>query len=497
MIESQSLPLILLACILVLLFAAVGTLVWGRRLPRSGDWLAGVGLAFPAGALVLATHALSQDSWKSIAWLRGWVWPPSSEGAITVGLSIEPIGLIFSFLIILVSAVVLANRSALRQQPHPERVLSAAAFGAAGAILSWLSSTPWLSFVGLALATLGGFVALLCHWDDDYEATTAARFGWERSGGPRDGDCRRLRSRGGAHGAGLGIDRFGRVESRAGCGRGRRDRCFALGARTVFAVRSLSVTGRTLRPFRTCSWSHILIAQLLPAWAAFAVLFRLAPILGGVPSVPVLAWFMVGSGMLNFGLGAFAVRRKNLAELLDGRRIRAGERGAFSGRPTSGPLAFLRHEPRRPRVFRARARCSIRPIRKHLKRRPNRSRSGAGWRVSPGSPPRPGLPGFISAGGAIQWIESLFGGQPALAALAAISLGLFTALGWKLFFVLRGRRAVAGVRSLVILLPIVVVLPALGLFSSWPGNGRHFARGHGSGASFLFRCIPRTAEGRR
>jgi formate hydrogenlyase subunit 3/multisubunit Na+/H+ antiporter MnhD subunit len=113
-------------------------------------------------------------------WTRGWIGPRDLEGAITVGILEDPLGLA---MIVLSSVLTLIFVSSRWLAPQGEvRHYAGAVLGLSGVSLAWLSSTPWLAFIGIGIITLAGFVGLGV--DENREAAEKiSRFGRERAWG--------------------------------------------------------------------------------------------------------------------------------------------------------------------------------------------------------------------------------------------------------------------------------------------------------------------------
>ncbi|MDR3607469.1 MAG: hypothetical protein P4M08_08820 [Oligoflexia bacterium] len=474
MIEPQSIPLILVACTLLLAMSAVITIVWGRLLSKAPEWLVAAGLVFPAGALIFAAHALAEDEWKAKVWLRGWVWPTDAEGALTVGILQDRLGLLMAFLAVLLGAVVLANRKLIQSSPRRERAAGAVGLGVAGVVLSWISATPWLGFIGLALAIAGGLIAQLCFWDDDERASSTARFAWERFGGLAlaiFGACGIAGSRAAlvwstgeaghanpAVGA-LAADILGAVFFVGGL-----VAQFGIFPLTGWSIRSSFSLSAAANP--SLIWFRIVLAQVFPAWAAFAALMRLFPVLEGTELMTATALFMVIAAGLSLLSGLLQKEFKNALSVWTAAGFSLASAALFLAGPRAGFSLFLG--------------MSLGIV----------SFSGIGATLSSAdagsdAPLAPWLraaallgiavatsaPGFISAGGGLLWLEALIASQPAVAVAAAICLGLFSALGWKLFFSVRKGRFSQEASVMSVVLSILVLFPALGVLATGSISG--------------------------
>src|SRR4051812_539822 len=114
----------------VSLAVALALLAWGRRLPRQGDWLAG--LALLASFLVPLWVWLGHEAWAfdTRATFWGWIWPRAERGALNVGLLEDPVSLSLAMLTALLGAVFVGSRGLVSREERPERLYAAALFGA-------------------------------------------------------------------------------------------------------------------------------------------------------------------------------------------------------------------------------------------------------------------------------------------------------------------------------------------------------------------------------
>jgi hypothetical protein len=171
-------------------------------------------------------------------------------------------------------------------------VHSGVLLGVAGIAVSWLALTPWLSIVGLVIASIGGFIALGARQDPE----TMAQFGRERT-------LAFLLSF-------LGVAVLAGERGALGL-----ERAFVLAAQTQPQV--FDIIGGTLllfglflhlqpfpflgwlcRPAKVSSGASVLVAQLFPALAAFGLAIRFESELKTIGIFPYFEVFAMLSAML-------------------------------------------------------------------------------------------------------------------------------------------------------------------------------------------------------
>ena len=112
-------------------------------------------------------------------WGRGWIGPRDQNGAITIGILEDSLGLTVAIAGTILGALLSLNRRLIQKENHPERIYAGVLMSVAGVAVSWLALTPWLAILGLTLTTLGGAAALGAQRDPE----VTSRFGQERMWG--------------------------------------------------------------------------------------------------------------------------------------------------------------------------------------------------------------------------------------------------------------------------------------------------------------------------
>jgi len=281
------------------LLAGFVGLVWGRALPRCGDWLCGLALVGLFLGILLNQPALFNGSVGSETWIRGWIWPKGEVGSILIGLLSDPMGLAMSTAAVMIALFAIMNRRMVSTEARAERFYVAATLGAAGTMLSWMSLTPWLSFMGIGFANLAGFIALGARWDEAAPAERAARFSRERSIGllvAMTGVFALLSS-------GAGLDWSTPLSWPSGRGIELGAGLLLLGIMVQF------------QPFPFLGWivlkddslivERVVFSQVFPGLAAFALLVRLDAPLRASGAYVLMGWFSLASCILAIGTGLF------------------------------------------------------------------------------------------------------------------------------------------------------------------------------------------------
>ncbi|MGZ3707684.1 MAG: hypothetical protein ACXWPM_02490, partial [Bdellovibrionota bacterium] len=294
MIPQETTPLILILCIALLMCTAVLAMAWGKRLPRQGAWLTWIGFAGLFVALGISGDSLVRNNLQPYYWLRGWVWPREELGAIAVGILQDFAGIGVSTLAAILSVLIVFNGALFTREPRSERVYSAIAFGAAGVALSWLAASPWLAFMGISLSVFGGFLSLGNRWDSNREADSAIRYAWERAWGLVF--------------AMLGASILASTRRGLVWGSVELASPDSLSVNTAGAIllvlglfvqtQSFPFFGRMVAVSETQPAIRVFASQVLPALAAFSILFRFEAQLRSVGVFPVFGWIALASAIL-------------------------------------------------------------------------------------------------------------------------------------------------------------------------------------------------------
>ncbi len=300
----ESAPTFLTDSIFTLLIFSFAAFRWGRKTPGNGVWFIWVGLLGLLTAVGLDSGILLKETLKIKIWKAGWIWPRDEIGAITVGMYQDSLSLTMSALSAMVAGAFLLNKEITHRETHLERFYSALALSTTGVVLSWNSLTPWLSFAGMVLTIVGGFIALATRWERDKEATVAARFIWERSSGfllAFFGACILATSR-----SALLLNDLNswNIDAKTS---------FSTWFGSILLVVGLFVQ---MQPFPLIGWIvgggadasppvRILLNQIFPAWAAFSLLLRLTPQLQHLGLFPGFGWIALSSTVLLLFSGLF------------------------------------------------------------------------------------------------------------------------------------------------------------------------------------------------
>jgi hypothetical protein len=447
-----------LATIAGVFVVGLGVLAWGGRLPRRGDWAVSLGIAALFGLAAWGLAETLGSAQPAQAWLRGWIGPREEPGALNVGFIQDAVGLAMAALGALLSGVIVLHAAFAPSEQRAQRIHAAAAISAAGVALAWVALTPWLAFVGITLATLGGFVALGTRWNVvESEATLAARFIRERAWGLT------FMALGGCALAGSGVPLAwepGTAWSAAeGAGTGA----------------ALLVTGLLLQlqPFPFLGWSvmasdspsaaRIGFAQVFPGLAAFALLFRLHPLLQSLEALPTIGWISLASAALTTLSGLLQRDwRLSLGLWTSAAFGLAGASLAFAG-PWAG-LAWL--------LGAALGALALALLGTALSAGGIPSGAGlkrAAWAragIVASAAAGTGMIGFVSAGGSLRWLMAL-AEDPSLAAAAAIATFGVALLGWKTAWQELRLKSSTQAHWAAVVSPLVLAILGLGVV--WTG----------------------------
>lgn len=287
---------------LVLLWAVGFSLMVGssRARQKTQDGVISV-TAISSVAIFLIVLAVdffffSRDGGAQKIWGRGWIGQHDLPGAITVGILEDSMGLVLSGLVSLLSLCFLCfTEMTSSSEDRPIRAYVGALLSVAGTSLAWLSSTPWLSLLGVGIGTLSGFIALGSQSNEEV-AEKVSQFGRERT--------------------------FGLILAILGAAvlAGQRtalmlDHGFSLPSQSLggffdWAGGALLVLGLYLhlQPFPFLGWlaeskeepgaGSILINQIFPSIGAFAILIRFEPELRSIGLLPAAGAYALASSFL-------------------------------------------------------------------------------------------------------------------------------------------------------------------------------------------------------
>lgn len=415
--------------LLMPILTSAGLFLWGRRVPRQGDWLMALAFALSFVGLSIAGIQLARLAFKPDVWERGWIWSRSELGSITIGIFADPTGLAIALMMILAALVLLSQRAYLNKEPRVERIYAALGFCFPGVALAWFSLTPWLAIIGLLFTVFGGFLALGARWDSLSDANTATRFAWERMSGI-------LLCIFGACGLAANRISFGWMEPVEALSTVQRSTAHD------FMGASLLILGLYLQsqPFPLLGWLssasqglisiRVIFAQASTAVAAFGVLYRLEPQLRRIGLFPHFGWISLVSAFLALamGLGQTSLQASLGAWLSAGMSLCVAAL-AFSGQASGLSLLFG--------VFLgvvAIASCfGVMDTSSSVTE--SALRRGRWIKVIGflGMCSATGMIGFFSASGIIHWI-TLSWKTPLQASVVLLVLFLFALLGWKLMW---------------------------------------------------------------
>jgi hypothetical protein len=280
--------------ILVIVTWAIGFSVPALRgRIKNLGWLTGAVLIVFVAVMATDLFLIARDySGQQKIWARGWIGPREQNGAITIGILEDTMGLTLAVLAAVLGGVLSFNRGLIRQETDSEKVHSGILMCVTGVAVSWLALTPWLSILGMVLVTLGGFVMLSAKKDPELMAQFARARSW------------------------------GFVLCFLGAAVLAGDRPAILLVRSLSLAVSplpsvydsiggaLLLTGLYLylQPFPFLAWlskpakistaTSVLLAQLLPAVASFGLVIRMEPLLRPIGVFTVFGYVSLVSAVL-------------------------------------------------------------------------------------------------------------------------------------------------------------------------------------------------------
>ena len=168
---------------LFLLACGVAAPLLGKRLPRRGDWLIGLG----ALTLLVATGGLGAEiadpAQGAFQLTRGWLATQGEANALLIGSIFDSLGIGMSLWTLVMVCIAVAALGFGAQEPRSERLSGGLGIAAAGTVLSWHASTPWFALAGLGLTVLGTWTVAGSRWELGREADLMARIVSERAWG--------------------------------------------------------------------------------------------------------------------------------------------------------------------------------------------------------------------------------------------------------------------------------------------------------------------------
>lgn len=454
-------PALLLAVVLVLVGGCLAVLSWGRKLPRQGDWLVGLGLLILLIGSVINGIRFTERAFAPEIWSRGWIWPHEETGAITVGILNDAIGEAMAILSAIAATLGLIGSGGPGHGPRAGRSYAALGLSAAGVALAWFALTPWLALTGTALTVLGGFLALGRLWDTPSEALIATRYGYERSWG-------------------LLLSLFGlcvlagehaplSLQHAAGAWSTPDSPSVLLGAGLLFfgafvQLQPFPFLGWVMKSSETPSPARILVSQVYPAWAVFAVLVRLEPQFRAEGLFPDLGWL----GLISSALAALAGLlspnwRQGLGAWLSAGFSFAVAALAFSGPAAAFCIALGVGLGASALAGFGAALESGGPITQTGKQRATWAKAGCAFAAAAGT----GFAGFIAAGGLVR-AGSLIWSQPVLVGVGAVVLFVFVFLGWKVALQVMATRESVQAGWVEVLAPYGMIFLSMGVI--WRGS---------------------------
>ena len=401
---------------------------------------------------------------EHLQWVVGWIWPKAEPLSVQIGLFSDLTGSSVSVVATLIAAVVIANFWGDSENPRrPERQFAAGVIGVTGVALSWLSATPWLAFVGIAITVIGGFISLAVAYDTEEDAAVASRFVKEKAAGLL------LAVFGTAALTSLG-EPFLFLQSGTTTGFGS----FSTESHLFAAALMMAGLSLIIQPFPVLSslvWPSSLspstrttYTQMFPAWATFAILFRLEPSLRMVGVLPTMGWVALIGAVLILIMGLIQKDWKLTLSTWTASSYAV----AIAALCFSDPVAATSLM-----VCSSIAAVTMSLLGVQLEKDGGKSpadRSRAVWAkvgVFLSAAIATGFLGFVSASGILGWLIHI-AAEPALLVVTPLVLLLVTVLGWRLAWQIAALNDSVAASWYFVLSPLLLLILPLSLF--WVGS---------------------------
>lgn len=276
---------------------------------RFGDSWAAAWIAASALWVAVATWVSAWEmssASESLVYFRAWIGSVQGVRGVHVGFLEDPLGVAMASWAAVISLLFVGAES--RTQPSgsesssrkSHRAYAGVAFAMCGAVLAWISLTPWLTLVGIWFSVMGGFLALGSEWNQTHAGarfgTRALAEGWVALLVIALG-CIILSS------SGLFLRYDDWVIGEQSFGLRLGSAAVALGALLVF--RSFPFLGWAAQPSRASIAARVFIGQVLPGLAALALLIRMEPLLRAGGILPALGAIALSCAALSVMSGLF------------------------------------------------------------------------------------------------------------------------------------------------------------------------------------------------
>jgi len=391
-------------------------------------------------------------------WSRGWIGPRDQDGAITIGILEDTLGLTAAIFSSLLALFLSANRWIAQREQAPERVYSGLLMSVAGISVAWMALTPWLSLLGISLTALGGFVML----GAKSEADLIEIFGTERT-------------------VGFVLSFAGSAVLAGGRGALALDKGFTLSSSSVphgfdvmggvlfllglfVQMQAIPFLSWVIRSPQVSSATSLIVAQIFPALATLGLAIRFEPELRGLGIFPIFQWVGLVSALLAALCGLAQKDWKTALPLW----LSASLSFIFTALCSSGPtVAFplfigtamsaaavvILASAREDGVFSTKTRSWFRPF------------------LGIAAANAVGLVGFVSSG-AMAWMFNSVAQEPVMLSAFAFTLLMTELLFWKALFsiwTIAEPKNEMGGRNSILTLASAALLLVLSLGLIWTG----------------------------
>ncbi|MEK7692039.1 MAG: hypothetical protein AAB425_13575 [Bdellovibrionota bacterium] len=350
-----------------------------------------------------------EQGWQIVDW----------ADAIPIGIRPDEISVAVIFSALFFLALQLA-RERLRTQIGIERSSSSALailFSASGITLAWTATTGWLTFIGIALTLVGGFLVLGRSLQSTDGSECGARVLREKCWGlsiSMVGACA-IGGVGGEFSWLSGLAWQDTTMTKVGA--------VLLCTGVAWLGQAIPFLSSSLTTAELGGARAVILGQLMPAWAAFALVYRCEPLLRAAGIFPAFGWYPIAAIAFASASGlwqrsaplALAAWVSATASLAFAALAFAGRLPAISavlafGAAAGGCALLIESQSRLYKFF------SLALI-------------GAGI----------GFPGSLAAAGVVSWFAH-FQEQILLLVVAWSAVFLVSIVGWKIGFLLGGEK---------------------------------------------------------
>lgn len=303
--SDRGIAMMLICSLISVCLSGIAALFLNRAGAHISRWVVSTTLFGFLVSLIIGWINILDSGLQSRNWTVGWVVSKPEFSTIRVGISLDPIGVGSCCLWVLLAALVLINVDHPTEGVRADRAYAASAFSVSGVGLSWISATPWLSFVGLTFALFAGCCAF-SGTEEENGWRVAPKYLLERSSGL----ILALAGMFMLSSAGVNVSWFSAEAWPP-------EKIIQIGA-AVFSTGlflqfgATPILGFALTQEGLNQLPRLLGGYLAGGWAALALFFRLSNHLAETEILIPFAWICVISAILSLVVGLFQIDFKRI-----------------------------------------------------------------------------------------------------------------------------------------------------------------------------------------